>query len=95
MGFVVRRQLKVANSHESSLVVYETQRGLRVTVPFHLTNLFSDEPAGLRRRIIGISSILFVFNLGAWFWAIVALHGFSHCSSARRWSLITSDRAML
>jgi hypothetical protein len=76
MGFVVRRRLKVANSHESSLVVCETPRGLRETVPFHLTNLFSDEPAALRSRSIGIYIILFVFNLGAGFWAIVAFHGF-------------------
>jgi high-affinity nickel-transport protein len=42
----------------------------------HLKNFFNDEPEGLRERILGIYFILTVLNLGAWFWAIVAFHGF-------------------
>jgi hypothetical protein len=48
-GFRRSQAVEGRDSHESSLVAYETQRGLRQTVRFHLTNRFSDEPAGLRQ----------------------------------------------
>jgi nickel/cobalt transporter (NiCoT) family protein len=38
------------------------------------TDLFNDGAGNLRRRIIGIYGILFVFNLGAWLWARIAFH---------------------
>jgi high-affinity nickel-transport protein len=42
----------------------------------HWKKFFNDEPEGLRERILGIYFILALLNLGAWFWAIVAFHGF-------------------
>jgi hypothetical protein len=41
---------------------------------FHLTSLLSDEPDGLRGRILGIYLVLFAFNLGAWVWAVIVFH---------------------
>lgn len=31
-------------------------------------------PGALRRRVIGIYSVLAVFNIGAWIWAVIAFH---------------------
>jgi high-affinity nickel-transport protein len=43
---------------------------------FVLRTLLSDEPGNTRAKIISIYSILLVFNLGAWLWALVAFHHF-------------------
>jgi nickel/cobalt transporter (NiCoT) family protein len=39
---------------------------------FRLKALFNDAPDELRARIIAIYCILLAFNLGAWFWAVIA-----------------------
>ncbi|HEY6303906.1 MAG TPA: HoxN/HupN/NixA family nickel/cobalt transporter [Terriglobales bacterium] len=39
-----------------------------------LRTLFNDAGDNLRGRIVAIYGILFVFNIGAWFWASIAFH---------------------
>jgi high-affinity nickel-transport protein len=39
-----------------------------------LKALFDDSAANLRSRIVGVYSLLLVFNAGAWFWAALAFH---------------------
>ncbi len=41
-----------------------------------LWRLCDDAPANLRSKVVGIYSILFVFNAAAWLWAIVAFRHF-------------------
>ncbi len=41
-----------------------------------LWRLFDDAPANLRSKVVGIYSILFVFNAAAWLWAIAAFRHF-------------------
>jgi high-affinity nickel-transport protein len=41
-----------------------------------LRALFDDAPANLRGKVAGIYGLLFVFNAGAWLWAILAFHHF-------------------
>jgi high-affinity nickel-transport protein len=36
--------------------------------------LLNDKPEGTRAKVIAIYGILLIFNLGAWLWAVVALH---------------------
>ena len=36
--------------------------------------LFNDEPGSTKTKIIAIYVLLLVFNLGAWFWALMAFH---------------------
>jgi nickel/cobalt transporter (NiCoT) family protein len=36
--------------------------------------LFNDEPGSTKTKIISIYVVLLVFNLGAWFWAMLAFH---------------------
>jgi hypothetical protein len=45
------------------------------STPFLLT-LFNDEPGSTKAKIVAIYAILLVFNVGAWFWALVAFHRF-------------------
>lgn len=40
-----------------------------------LSQLFNDQPAGLRYKIAGIYLVLIGFNIAAWMWAITAFHG--------------------
>ena len=39
-----------------------------------LRTLFNDEPGSVKAKIVAIYAILLGFNLGAWFWALVAFH---------------------
>src|SRR6266702_2209645 len=39
-----------------------------------LWTLFDDEPGSTKSKVIAIYSMLVVFNLGAWFWAVAAFH---------------------
>ena len=39
-----------------------------------LWTLFNDEPGSTKSKIIAIYAMLLAFNLGAWFWALVAFH---------------------
>jgi nickel/cobalt transporter (NiCoT) family protein len=41
---------------------------------FKFKTLFSDSAEGLRTRIVGISSVLFAFNLVAWMWAAISFN---------------------
>ncbi|MGH9739277.1 MAG: HoxN/HupN/NixA family nickel/cobalt transporter [Candidatus Acidiferrales bacterium] len=43
---------------------------------FRLRNLVDDRAGGVRGRIAGIYGILFVFNAGAWIWAVFAFRQF-------------------
>src|ERR1700691_5040091 len=38
--------------------------------------LFNDEPGGTKAKILAIYAMLLVFNLAAWFWALIAFHRF-------------------
>lgn len=42
---------------------------------FGMGGLFEDGPGSLRRRIVGMYCLLFLFNLGSWFSAVVVFHG--------------------
>jgi high-affinity nickel-transport protein len=42
---------------------------------FKMTGLFEDGPDSLRGRIYGIYCLLFLFNAGSWFWAVVVFRG--------------------
>jgi high-affinity nickel-transport protein len=39
-----------------------------------LRNLFSDHADHVRSKVVGIYALLFLFNAGAWLWAIAAFH---------------------
>jgi len=39
-----------------------------------LWTLFNDEPGSTKSKIVAIYAMLLSFNLGAWFWALVAFH---------------------
>jgi high-affinity nickel-transport protein len=41
-----------------------------------LRMLLNDEAGNTRAKVIGMYGILLVFNLGAWFWALIAFHQF-------------------
>src|ERR1700679_712318 len=41
-----------------------------------LSNLFNDERENIRARVIGVYGLLFLANIAAWIWAIVAFHDF-------------------
>jgi high-affinity nickel-transport protein len=41
-----------------------------------LLSLFNDQPGNTRAKVIAIYTLLAVFNLGAWVWAVVAFHRF-------------------
>ena len=41
-----------------------------------LLNLFDDDAGNLRNKVIGIYILLFLFNAGAWLWAIIAFRHF-------------------
>ena len=41
-----------------------------------LRTLFNDAPGNTREKVLGIYSVLLVFNVGAWLWAIVAFRHF-------------------
>jgi high-affinity nickel-transport protein len=43
---------------------------------FHLKSLLSDDPDGLRGRVVGMYFVLCAFNVAAWLWAVVAFHDF-------------------
>ena len=43
---------------------------------YHLRRLFSDDAAQVRGRVIGIYTLLVVFNLAAWAWALSAFHAY-------------------
>jgi high-affinity nickel-transport protein len=45
-------------------------------MPSALRNLFSDRAGNLRGRVAGIYALLLLFNVAAWFWAILAFHRF-------------------
>jgi len=45
-------------------------------MPSFLRTLLNDEDHDTRSRVIGIYSLLLVFNLAAWAWALVAFHRF-------------------
>jgi high-affinity nickel-transport protein len=47
----------------------------RLTWP-GLLGIFNDSPDHLRSKVVGIYGILFLFNLGAWIWAIIAFRHF-------------------
>jgi len=42
---------------------------------FKMSALFEDGPGSLRRRIFGIYCLLFLFNAGSWFWAVMIFRG--------------------
>jgi nickel/cobalt transporter (NiCoT) family protein len=44
--------------------------------PLRLRHLFDDAPHAVRGKVIGIYSILFLFNAGAWLWAVLAFRHF-------------------
>ena len=41
-----------------------------------LANLFNDSRENIRGKVIAVYVLLFVFNVAAWMWAIVAFHDF-------------------
>ncbi len=41
-----------------------------------LRSLFNDQPGNTRAKIVAIYTLLAVFNLGAWAWAVLAFHRF-------------------
>jgi nickel/cobalt transporter (NiCoT) family protein len=41
-----------------------------------LSNLFNDERENIRGKLIGVYGLLFLANIAAWIWAIVAFHDF-------------------
>ncbi len=43
---------------------------------FTLQSVFDDSSANLRGRIIGIYTLLAIFNVGAWIWAAIAFHNY-------------------
>jgi high-affinity nickel-transport protein len=45
-------------------------------MPFSLRSLLNDQPGNTRSKIVAIYSLLAVFNLAAWAWALVAFHRF-------------------
>jgi high-affinity nickel-transport protein len=45
-------------------------------MPFSFRKLFSDDAGHIRGKVAGIYALLFVFNAGAWLWAVVAFHHF-------------------
>jgi high-affinity nickel-transport protein len=42
---------------------------------FKMSGWFEGGPGGLRRRIFGMYCLLFLFNAGSWFWAVMAFRG--------------------
>src|SRR3984885_12538086 len=44
--------------------------------PPRLLSLFDDAAGNLRNKVIGIYILLFLFNAGAWLWAVVAFRHF-------------------
>src|SRR6266404_5892913 len=42
---------------------------------FKMSSFLEDGHGSLRRRIFGIYCLLFFFNAGSWFWAVMAFHG--------------------
>lgn len=42
---------------------------------FGINGLFEDGPGSLRRRICGMYCLLFLFNAGSWFWAVIVFRG--------------------
>jgi nickel/cobalt transporter (NiCoT) family protein len=42
---------------------------------FKMAGLFGGDRGSLRRRIFGIYCLLFLFNSGSWFWAVIVFHG--------------------
>ena len=41
-----------------------------------IANLFNDDAAGLRSKVVSIYAVLALFNVGAWTWAVLAFHRF-------------------
>jgi nickel/cobalt transporter (NiCoT) family protein len=41
-----------------------------------LLSLLNDKPGNTQARVTGLYALLFLFNLAAWCWAVVAFHGF-------------------
>ena len=48
----------------------------RITAVARLRGLLSDDHSNLRAKVIAIYSVLIVFNVGAWLWAILAFRHF-------------------
>jgi high-affinity nickel-transport protein len=44
--------------------------------PRGLLHLFDDTPTNVRGKVVGIYAVLFVFNAGAWLWALLAFRHF-------------------
>jgi high-affinity nickel-transport protein len=42
---------------------------------FQMSGLFEDSPGSLRRRILGMYCLLFLFNAGSWFWTVMIFGG--------------------